>query len=80
MGWILCQWGGSCGRGTQAIPRARLPSLKTSLELDTGQAYNYAVINKLAIQEDYNKLEGNLSALKTSHDSYVKDCLKAANE
>ena len=54
--------------------------LKASLELDTGQAYNYAVINKLAIQEDYNKLEGNLSALKTSHDSYVKACLETANE
>ena len=54
--------------------------LKSSLTLDAGQKYNYATINKLAIQEDYSKLKGNLNVLKDSHDKYVKDCLKAAIE
>ena len=40
--------------------------LKTSLALETGQKYDFATINKVAILEEYNKLKSNLIALTNS--------------
>ena len=52
--------------------------LKESLTLETGGKYDFTSLNKKAIQDNYEKLKGNIQALEKAHEAFVSKCLDAS--